>query len=41
MVVTGELMALRKKERRDEGAACDLFIQITEGQLKMRNGCRE
>lgn len=42
VVVTGELMALRKKGRRDEGPGCDLFIQLTEGQrIKMRNGCRE
>lgn len=31
-------MALRKKGHRDEGTGCDLFIQLTEGQLiKMRN----
>lgn len=41
-VVTGELMALRKKGHRDEGASYDLFIQLTEEQrIKMRNGCRE
>lgn len=40
MVVTGELMALRMRSR-DEGAGCDLFIQLTEGQrIKTRNGCR-
>lgn len=42
VVVTGELMALRKKGRREEGTGCDLFIQLTEGQLiKTRNGRRE
>lgn len=29
VVVTGELMALRKKGCRDEGTDCDLFIQLT------------
>lgn len=42
VAVTGELMALRKKKGADEGAGCDLFVQLTQGQLiKMRNGCRE
>lgn len=33
MVVVGELMALRKKRCRLEGAGCDLFIQRTKGQI--------
>lgn len=31
VVVTGELMALRRKGTGDEGTGCDLFIQLTEG----------
>ena len=42
VVVTGTLVAVRKKGHRDEGTSYDLFIQLTEGQrIKMRNGCRE
>lgn len=42
VVVTGELMVLRKKGHTDEGMGCDLFMALTAGQLiKMRNGCKE
>lgn len=42
VVVTGELMALRKRGQGDEAAGCDLFKRPTEGQLiKMSNGCKE
>lgn len=33
VVVVGELMALRKKRYRLEGADCDVFIQRTKGQI--------
>lgn len=33
VVVVGELMALRKKRYRPEGADCDVFIQRTKGQI--------
>lgn len=37
VVVVGELMALRKKRYRLEGADCDVFTQRTKGQIiKMR-----